>query len=171
MLSPHAAPPPPAASGTLGAPSPSRTGPTWSSSGDFWPTGPGLSTSVTGSRTPWPKRSLHLRPPPAGPGPGPVSTSPPCPSGEPAWDTVGAPSPSDEDLTPWAARMPSSPADWNPSSPGRPRALLPRMVTQTSRQNQGSSQPLSDSISLHLILSCPSCSSWAAVLSCRWAQC
>lgn len=81
------------------------------------------SPSVTGARTPWPKHRLPLRPPPVGPGP--VSSSAPCMastclSGEPAWDTVGTPSPSDEDLTPWAARMLLSPTDWNPSSPGRP---------------------------------------------------
>lgn len=37
------------------------------------------------------------------------------------------------------------------------------MVTQTSSQNQGSFQPLSDFISLHLIVRCPSGSSWAAI--------
>lgn len=88
-----------------------------------------------------------------------------CWSGEPAWDSVSAPSPSDEALTLWPASIPSSPADWNPSFLGRPQDLLLDMVTQISHQNQGPSQPFLNlpSTSLHLILSCLHCSSHATI--------
>lgn len=127
---------PSAAGGTLGTPSPAGQAPESSSAG-FWGTAPGPSANITGTMSPWPKCRLHLRPPPVGPG-------------QPhAGCRAGGPCPA---LRP-AARMPPSSADWNPSSPGRPRALLSGMGTQTSNQNPGPSQASCKHL-LHLVLSC-----------------